>query len=135
MEQKKLYSAKEILWSTLFFGVFAGLYLLMKNFQVLDNTKSATSVRTLIIVVAVLFGVYLIAPFELSQSISSIVGIVIAFSLYQYTVKNQGADIAAYKEKQQIHSGWKTLRVSVVALVCTVVYVLALGFVLFPLLS
>ncbi len=126
METAKIYSKNAISIGTLFFGPLAGGYMLMKNFTTLQDIHAAKKTRNVFIVAMLIWGIYLLLPFQLPSYVEKSLPILYTLIIYQYAVSSQGLSIDKYIQSGgKEYSGGKVLVVSCSALLVTIVYVVA----------
>ena len=123
----KVYSKNAILIMTFICGPLAGAYMMTKNFELFGDTLVARRAKGLILAAAILIAVYLVFPFEFPKGIERVLPLVYTLIIYQCTVKWQGANLRRHFENGGMkHSVWRVLLVSIVALLITLLYLLAI---------
>ena len=128
----KVYSKNSILWFTFFLGPMAGSYMVAENFKSFGNKIFAKKTWIFFIFLMAVFSVFIliseIVSFNIPDNYKYIIPVIYTLLVYNYAIKYQGKNIDEHIiNGGQKYSIWRSIFVSLVIFLITIVYLVILG--------
>lgn len=131
--EKKLYTKGWVIFGTYLGGPLAGCYLVSKNLETLGQKDLAQKIfRIGIISTIIIFGAIIFIPESIMDKIPySVIPFTYTVAIGWYLAQKQGKTIDEYvKNGGKTYSGWKVIGIAILSLIISLVYIVALVFLL-----
>ena len=123
------YSIGAIFWTSLFFGPFAGSYMVYKNFLLLGKKGSANTTRNVTIIISIIFALFILFPM-FSFTSKNFIGPAFTLAISALASNYQKDLLQGYATSGgKKTSFWANLVVGFVSMIALIVYIFLFVFI------